>query len=194
MLIYKTLRGVIVLRGRNDTYGPPVTVSRNWKHWKSAGDERMCKACGDMHGKIWPMEELPDTLPPLHPNCRCVIRAMDAVAAGSATKDGENGADQWLKNYGRLPDYYIAYEEISELGWKKGKSPVKYAPGRMITMGEYQNKNGHLPDAPGREWQEADINYNSGRRNGHRVVWSNDGLIFVTYDHYQTFLEIVGGN
>ena len=37
------------------------------------------------------------------------------------------------------------------------------------------------------------INYglkNSGKRNRQRIVYSNDGLIFVSYDHYQTFYEI----
>lgn len=61
----------------------------------------------------------------------------------------------------------------------------------MIMGGVYHNKNGHLPDAPGRVWYEADVNYYDGRRNRHRVLWSNDGLIFVTYDHYSTFYEII---
>ena len=61
----------------------------------------------------------------------------------------------------------------------------------MLTMGRYYNTNSHLPDAPGRTWYEADINYYDGRRNRHRVLWSNDGLIFVTYDHYLTFYEII---
>lgn len=61
----------------------------------------------------------------------------------------------------------------------------------MIMGGIYHNKNSHLPDAPGRIWYEADINYYEGIRNMHRVLWSNDGLIFVTYDHYSTYYEIV---
>ena len=61
----------------------------------------------------------------------------------------------------------------------------------MYFKGVYSNSNGHLPDALGRIWYEADINYYEGRRNKHRVLWSNDGLIFVTYDHYETFYEIV---
>ena len=39
-------------------------------------------------------------------------------------------------------------------------------------------------------WYEADINYTGGYRNDDRILFSNDGLIFVTYDHYETFLEI----
>lgn len=58
-------------------------------------------------------------------------------------------------------------------------------------MGIYRNDNGHLPTKPGRIWYEADINYISGKRNAHRVVWSNDGLVFVTFDHYGTFVDVI---
>lgn len=116
---------------------------------------------------------------------------MDAISPGGATKDGENGADYWLVNYGVLPDYYITDSELRSLGWKNGKPPKRYAPGKMYTKGIYRNRNGHLPSIPGRIWYEADINYYEGHRNGHRILYSNDGLFFVTYDHYHTFYEII---
>ena len=65
------------------------------------------------------------------------------------------------------------------------------APDKMIGGDIYQNRNGHLPQAPGRIWYEADINFTDGYRTRHRILYSNDGLIFVTYDHYETFVEIV---
>ena len=184
------MRGRILLLAKDDTYDPPTSVSRNWKHWKAELGPKTCEDCKGMHGKIWAREETPNPVPPLHPNCRCVIEAMRAVAVGVATKDGQGGADWWLKHNGALPLYYITKNEIFDLGWENGKAPAKHAPGKMLTMGIYRNKNGHLPDAPGRIWYEADINYYSGRRNAHRVLWSNDGLIFVTYDHYTTFMEV----
>lgn len=101
------------------------------------------------------------------------------------------GADWWIKRRGHLPDYYITLDELRELGRRDGKSPVKYAPGKMITRGIYKNTNGHLPDAFGRIWYEADINYYEGKRNKHRLVWSNDGLMFVTYDHYMSFYVVI---
>lgn len=55
----------------------------------------------------------------------------------------------------------------------------------------YYNRNGHLPSAAGRTWYEADIDYTRGYRNSSRILFSNDGLIFVTYDHYGTFCEII---
>ncbi len=103
-----------------------------------------------------------------------------------------NGADWWLKTYGKLPSYYVSAEQARSKGWspKKGNFD-KLFPNKMMKRGEYDNKDGHLPSAPGRIWYEADINYRHGFRGLPRIVYSNDGLIFVTYDHYATFIEIV---
>lgn len=60
----------------------------------------------------------------------------------------------------------------------------------MIFKGLYHNLNEHLPSAPNRIWYEADINYSNGYRGTERILFSNDGLIFVTYNHYETFIEI----
>ena len=54
----------------------------------------------------------------------------------------------------------------------------------------YKNKDGKLPHSNGIIWYEADINYTGGMRNSSRIIYSNDGLVFVTYDHYFTFNEI----
>ena len=61
----------------------------------------------------------------------------------------------------------------------------------MIYGGVFENRKGQLPMAPDRIWYEADINYKSGYRDSKRILWSNDGLIFVTYDHYRTYCEII---
>ena len=61
----------------------------------------------------------------------------------------------------------------------------------MLANGIYKNKDQHLPSSPGRLWYEADINYTSGYRGNARILFSNDGLLFVTYDHYKTFVEII---
>ena len=149
MFITKIIRGMILVKGKDDTYHQPIGQSS-----------------------------------------RCEIEVMKSVIAGFGTKDGINGADWWLKHNGKLPDYYISREDLYALGYKWGKPPRKYAPGMMVYGGIYENENNHLPSAPGRVWYEADINYYEGQRNRHRIVWSNDGLIFVTYDHYHTFYEI----
>ena len=181
----------ILTKGRLDSYSPPTQESRNYKNWIAALDLKTCLECREHHSQIYRMDETPDIEPPLHPNCRCRIEPMKAVEAGYATKDGQYGADYWIKYVASLPKYYITKDELIALGWKQGKSPAKFAPGKMATMGIYRNDDNHLPQIPGRIWYEADINYYSGRRNGHRLLWSNDGLLFVTYDHYETFLEII---
>ncbi len=191
MIFHKEIHGKIEHKGLLDIYIPPTSRSSQWKNWKATIDLKTCLVCISRHGKIYALYEQPGKEPPIHWGCRCVIEAMAAVIAGQGTKKGNSGADWWLKNLGILPEYYITRSEIQALGWRRGKAPAKFAPEKMITMGIYLNKDGHLPDAPGRIWYEADINYDNGLRNSQRILWSNDGLIFVTYDHYLTFMEIV---
>lgn len=182
---------VISHKGALDSYNPPEIQSLNYKNWISTLDFKLCAVCRENHGKIYKMNESPIPSPPLHNNCRCKITTMKAVTAGYATKDGQNGADWYLKYFNQLPSYYIDRLGLMALGWKEGDKVSKYAPGKMYTKGVYDNYDGHLPDKTGRIWYEADINYTPGKRNKHRILWSNDGLIFVTYDHYITFYEIV---
>jgi hypothetical protein len=186
-----SLEEELIKKGKLDTYQPPTVPSKGWKHWVAQLDLKTCYTCRGHHGKIYSVYETPDVEPPVHPNCRCKIQNMEAVLAGQATKDGDNGADWWLKNMENCRINYISLEEIRSLGWRESKSPCKYAPGKMITCGIYKNLDGHLPGSAGRVWQEADINYYEGKRNKHRILFSNDGLMFVTYDHYETFNEII---
>ena len=166
--------------------------SKNYKHWISVVDDKRCVDCEKMHGKIYAIDEKPVPSPPLHYFCRCHIDAMKAILAGKATDKAKDGADWWLKNTGELPDYYITEKEAEQIGWQAKKHNLHIvAPCKMLFKGEYRNKDGHLPSAYGRRWYEADIDYTQGKRGVKRVVFSNDGLIFVTYDHYKTFFEIV---
>ena len=182
---------VCVEKGLLDTFDPITTQSTNYKNWRAILDLKTCIDCRSRHGQIYSINEVVDPSPPLHVNCRCDIIPMKSISAGNATKNGDNGADYWIKHFGELPEYYITKSELIDLGWSDGKKPAKFAPGKMYTKGIYSNADGHLPDSPDRVWYEADINYYEGRRNRHRILWSNDGLIFVTYDHYETFYEII---
>lgn len=167
---------------------PTTTASCNWMEWIAIIDLKTCVSCQERHGKIY-STHFSDT-PPLHPYCRCMLIPLQSLNAGNASHEGTNGADWWLKIYQTLPSYYLSEAECRARGWAPGKAPADYAPGKMLTKGAYQNRDGRLPSSPGRIWYEADLNYYQGRRNSHRIVWSNDGLIFVTYDHYSTFIEV----
>lgn len=193
MIVHKIMRGFVITKDKDDKFDPPTTISANWQHWKTTLDLKTCETCRSNHGKIYAVADIPNPEPPVHYNCRCVVEAMEALVAGTGSKEGENGADWWIFYCGALPAYYISIADLVALGWENGKSPAKYAPGKMVSGGVYRNNNGHLPNAIGRIWYEADMNYYRGKRNKHRIVWSNDGLVFVTYDHYETFIEVIGG-
>ena len=172
-------------------FTPAVDVSEHYQHWISQKDWRRCLACKAMHGKIWRLEETPIPEPPLHPSCRCVVEPMESIRAGTATMNGTEGADWALKYEGNLPDYYITKDDIKALGWEPCNAPSEFISNKMIAGGVYHNRNGHLPQKSGRTWYEADIHYKRGERNSQRIVWSDDGLLFVTYDHYEMFQEII---
>lgn len=179
-----------IINGSN--WNPEFSKSSKYKNWIAVLDLKTCPECRKRHGKIWLMNEQPDKEPPLHPNCRCSILIMKTVKSGTATTKGLNGADWTLKYESKLPDYYLTGAQAKANGWIPKLANLSIAcPDMMIFGGEYYNDNGHLPSREGRIWYEADINYRFGYRNNQRVVYSNDGLIFVTYDHYKTFFEIV---
>lgn len=147
---------------------PTMYSSSNFKHWISIEDPKQCVECENNHGKIWLISETPHPRPPIHPNCRCGIKLMQAIKAGTATTKGTNGADWMLKYKGSLPNYYITKQDAEANGWKRGKWLSNFVPEKMITARRYFNDDGHLPQIPGRIWYEADINYKIGRRNGKR--------------------------
>ena len=97
---------------------------------------------------------------------------------------------KYLKEHGELPEYYITKSEAKSLGWVPSKGNLcEVAPGRAIGGDIWTNRQKSLPTKSGRKYFEADLNYNCGNRNADRVVFSNDGLVFVTHDHYRNFEE-----
>ena len=98
----------------------------------------------------------------------------------------------YLVTYGVLPSNFITKDEARELGWEGG-SVQKYMPGAAIGGDKFGNREGILPKAPGRQYYECDID-TDGRnsRGAKRIVFSNDGLIYYTEDHYESFLLLYG--
>lgn len=95
----------------------------------------------------------------------------------------------YLHTYGHLPSNYITKDEAEDAGWKtQGLSLAEACPGMSIGGDRFGNREGKLPKASGRTWMECDIDYDGGRSRGpKRIVYSNDGLIYYTGDHYETF-------
>lgn len=98
----------------------------------------------------------------------------------------------YIYTYGRLPDNFITKKEAQKLGWSGG-SLEPYAPGKCIGGSHFGNYEGILPEAEGREWTECDIDtLGADSRGAKRIVFSNDGLIYYTEDHYETFTLLYG--
>ena len=165
--------------------------STTWKNWQSMyKEQRTCRPCEDKHGKIYPFSSLPYI--PEHLRCRCKIVPMRTIRVGEATSEGWNGADAWLMYEGRLPDNYITKEEAMDLGWKPQKHNLsEICPGKLIGGNTYHNNEEKLPTKWNRTWYEADFDYDTDYRGEKRILYSNDGLIFVSYDHAKTFYELV---
>ena len=94
--------------------------------------------------------------------------------------------------YGRLPDNFITKKEAEKLGWPGG-SLEPYAPGKCIGGNRFGNYEGLLPEAEGRTYTECDIDTLGAKSRGaKRIVFSNDGLIYYTEDHYASFELLYG--
>ena len=93
--------------------------------------------------------------------------------------------------HGTLPDNFLTKSEARQLGWDSSQNYVSdVAPGYSIGGDKFGNYEGLLPDASGRKWYEADANYTAGPRGAERILYSSDGLVYYTNDHYQTFTEM----
>lgn len=127
----------------------------------------------------------------------------DDVAQTSAEESTEAAIDEagsyvskeevalYLHLYGHLPDNYITKDEAEDAGWKtEGLSLDEACPGKSIGGDRFGNREGKLPKANGRTWYECDIDYGGGNRNAKRILYSNDGLIYYTEDHYKTFEQL----
>jgi hypothetical protein len=96
-----------------------------------------------------------------------------------------------VRDTGKLPAArYIDKNAAEKLGWRPGADLCRVAPGKAIGGDRFFNREGRLPAAPNRRWTEADLDFDCGRRNAKRLVFSNDRLVFVTVDHYGSFREV----
>lgn len=130
--------------------------------------------------------------------------AADAVSPGESDKSSPAALDEggeytsvedvalYLHLYGHLPQNFITKKDARALGWNGG-GLNDYADGKCIGGDRFGNYEGLLPDAPGREYHECDIDtLHAASRGAKRIVYSNDGLIYYTEDHYESFILLYG--
>lgn len=93
----------------------------------------------------------------------------------------------YIHIYGRLPNNYITKNQAKSL-----YGSTKNIPSNMNIGGDrFYNKEGLLPS--GHTYYECDIGTTGGRNRGaKRIVFSTDGLIYYTDDHYASFTLLYG--
>ena len=101
----------------------------------------------------------------------------------------------YLFEHGILPDNFITKGEAQALGWDNSRNYLSdVAPGKSIGGDRFGNYEGQLPKAKGRKFFECDANYKGGKRGAERLIYSNDGHVWYTKDHYGTFEELFPSN
>ena len=114
--------------------------------------------------------------------------AIDASGSYTTKED----VALYIHTYGCLPENFITKEEARALGWD-GKNLDSYAPGMCIGGNTFGNREGLLPSKKGRTYTECDIDTLGAKARGiKRIVFSNDGLIYYTDDHYESFTLLYG--
>ncbi len=116
----------------------------------------------------------------------------DAPLPEDGTYTSKDEVALYIHQYGHLPDNFITKKEAEALGWPGGDLEP-YAPGKCIGGSRFGNYEGILPAKEGRSYTECDIDtLGKSRRGAKRIVFSNDGLIYYTEDHYESFELLYG--
>ncbi len=116
--------------------------------------------------------------------------AEDLSEEGTYTS--KDDVARYIYLYGHLPSNFITKKEAQALGWEGG-SLEPYAPGKCIGGSHFGNYEGILPEKAGRSYTECDIDtLGADKRGAKRIVFSNDGLIYYTEDHYESFELLYG--
>lgn len=127
----------------------------------------------------------------------------ETVSYGSASEDqsgtrnssSQSSIDQlteektvisYVKQNHRLPDYYITKNEARQQGWNPSKGNLcDVLPGKAIGGDKFGNRERRLPE--GEKYYEADVNYHCGSRNADRIIFTKNGDVYLTKNHYKSF-------
>ena len=142
-------------------------------------------------------EDIPEEKPTAKPKATESPEEEEPFVVFGEEYDDKDHVAAYLRAFKELPPNYITKKEAQALGWVSSLGNLwEVAPGKSIGGDRFGNYEGQLPDAKGRKYFECDIDYAldqeqyRGGRNGKRIIFSSDGLIFYTEDHYNTFEDI----
>lgn len=113
--------------------------------------------------------------------------------SSSNNDDSKEYVAWYIHTYGCLPDFYMTKGQAeAKYGWSGGPLD-KLAPGMCIGGDRFTNYQKVLPVKSGRYYTECDIDtIGASARGAKRIVFSNDGLVYYTSDHYETFTLLYG--
>lgn len=132
--------------------------------------------------------EVPETEP-----AESEMQEAQPTVSEDGTYTSREEVAEYIFLYGHLPDNFITKKEAKSLGWISSEGNLgEVAPGMSIGGDYFGNFEGNLPEKKGREYHECDIDSDGGYRGAKRIVYSNDGLIYYTEDHYKTFELLYG--
>jgi hypothetical protein len=132
----------------------------------------------------------PETVQPSKP--ADAAHTVAALLPEDGTYTTKQDVALYIHQYAKLPQNFITKKDAQALGWSGG-SLEPYAPGKCIGGSSFGNFEGLLPSKTGREYYECDIDtLGASSRGAKRIVYSNDGLIYYTDDHYESFTLLYG--
>ena len=138
----------------------------------------MLASCGGGQGGNGGENKAPDPAP------------SEASVEEGGTYDSKEEVAEYLSIYRKLPKNYITKKEAKRMGWSGG-SVERYAPGKAIGGDRFGNYEKKLPEKSGRRYYECDIDTIGRKKRGpKRMIYSDDGLIYYTGDHYRTFSKM----
>ena len=145
-------------------------------------------ACGDAAQTIDTVQQAAQTVQELADAQEEETPAIEEDGTYTTKED----VARYIHTYGHLPENFITKKQAQVLGWEGG-SLEPYAPGKCIGGSRFGNYEGTLPEKDGRTYTECDIDtLGASKRGAKRIVFSNDGLIYYTEDHYETFELLYG--
>ena len=118
--------------------------------------------------------------------------APETETEPAVQEDGEYTSPEdvalYIHTFGHLPDNYITKNEARDLGWDSSQGNLwDVAPGKSIGGDRFGNYEGLLPEG---NYRECDVNYEGGYRGAERLIYSQDGSVYYTNDHYKSFTQL----
>ena len=137
-----------------------------------------------------------EAVQPTEPNVTTSPALIDTQPSPSLDEDGHYNSKEdvalYIHLYGHLPENYITKSECEDLGYAPSDAEDAVKDG-AIGGDRFGNREGLLPKKSGRTWTECDIDtWGKSSRGAKRIVFSNDGLVYYTHDHYESFELLYG--